>query len=160
MLTILDQLPDGLLHCEARDLQRILPGPTLVHLPGQHAAPLFVSVLLHGNETTGLTATQGLLRKYDGHKLPRSLSIFFGNISAAAQGKRHLDGQPDYNRIWPSAGDGTGDLPEHRMMHQVVDEMRARKVFASIDIHNNTGLNPHYGCINRREPRFFHLATL
>ena len=160
MLTILDHLPDGLLDCEARDLHRILPGPTLVHLPGQRAAPLFVSVLLHGNETTGLTAIQGLLRKYNGHKLPRTLSIFFGNVSAAAQGRRHLDGQPDYNRIWPSAGDNPGDLPEQRMMRQVVDEMRTRQVFASIDIHNNTGLNPHYGCINRLEPRFFHLATL
>ena len=163
MLTILDQLPDGLLDGKARDLQRILPGPTLLHLPGQRAAPLFVSVLLHGNETTGLTAIQELLRKYDGHKLPRALSIFFGNISAAAQGKRRLDGQPDYNRVWPSvadSADSTDDRPEHRMMRQVVDEMRTRNVFASIDIHNNTGLNPHYGCINRLEPRFFHLATL
>ncbi len=161
MLTILDQLPDGLLHCEAQNLHRILPGPTLLHLPGQRPQPLFVSVLLHGNETTGLTAIQGLLRKYDGHRLPRTLSIFFGNISAATQGKRHLDGQPDYNRIWPVADDNSaGDLPERRMMRQVVDEMRTRNVFASIDIHNNTGLNPHYGCINRLEPRFFHLATL
>ncbi|VAX02530.1 Uncharacterized protein Clim_1224, partial [hydrothermal vent metagenome] len=146
---------------EARNLHRILPEPTLLHLPGQRPQPLFVSVLLHGNETTGLTAIQGLLRKYDGHKLPRTLSIFFGNISAAAQGKRHLDGQPDYNRIWPFADDNSADeLPEQRMMRQVVDEMRTRNVFASIDIHNNTGLNPHYGCINRREPRFFRLATL
>ncbi|VAX03454.1 Uncharacterized protein Clim_1224, partial [hydrothermal vent metagenome] len=56
MLTILDQLPDGLLLCEARNLHRILPEPTLLHLPGQRPQPLFVSVLLHGNETTGLTA--------------------------------------------------------------------------------------------------------
>lgn len=159
MLTILDHIPDGLLDCAARDLHRILPGPTLIHLPGQRPQPLFVSVLLHGNETTGLTAIQGLLRKYDGHKLPRGLSIFFGNVSAAAEGRRHLDGQPDYNRIWPCP-DCDGDLPEHAMMRQVVGEMRARKVFASIDIHNNTGLNPHYGCVNRLEPRFFHLATL
>ncbi len=159
MLTILDRLPDGLCDGEARDLHRILPGPTLLHLPGLRAAPLFVSVLLHGNETTGLTAIQGLLRKYDGHTLPRALSIFFGNVSAAAQNRRHLDGQPDYNRVWPCA-DSANDQPEHRMMQQVVDEMRMRNVFASIDIHNNTGLNPHYGCINRLEPRFFHLATL
>jgi len=163
MLTILDQLPDGLLDCDARNLQRTLPGPTLLHLPGQRPQPLFISVLLHGNETTGLTAIQGLLRKYNGHELPRTLSIFFGNISAAAQGKRHLDSQPDYNRIWPSPADDIDSidkLPEQRMMRQVVDEMRTREVFASIDIHNNTGLNPHYGCINRLEPRFFHLATL
>jgi hypothetical protein len=46
------------------------------------------------------------------------------------------------------------------MMQQVVDAMRARGVFASLDIHNNTGLNPHYACVNRLEPHFLHLATL
>ena len=46
------------------------------------------------------------------------------------------------------------------MVQQVVDAMRARGVFASLDIHNNAGLNPHYACVNRLEPRFLHLATL
>ncbi len=158
MLTQLDHIPAGLLDCDARDLHHILPGPTLLHLPGNKPAPLFVSVLLHGNETTGLTAIQGLLKKYAGQPLPRALSVFFGNVRAAAQGQRHLPDQPDFNRCWPGADNAHG--PEHAMMQQIIDEMRTRDVFASIDIHNNTGLNPHYGCINRREPRFFHLATL
>ena len=38
--------------------------------------------------------------------------------------------------------------------------MRARRPFASIDIHNNTGLNPHYACVNRLEQPFLRLATL
>jgi uncharacterized protein len=38
--------------------------------------------------------------------------------------------------------------------------MRERKPFASIDIHNNTGLNPHYACVSRLEPAFLHLARL
>jgi hypothetical protein len=46
------------------------------------------------------------------------------------------------------------------MMQQVVDSMRARKAFASIDVHNNTGINPHYGCINRVDNQFLHLASL
>ena len=29
-----------------------------------------------------------------------------------------------------------------------------------MDIHNNTGINPHYACINRIEHRFMHLASL
>jgi succinylglutamate desuccinylase len=45
-------------------------------------------------------------------------------------------------------------------MQEVVAQMRARGVFASIDIHNNTGINPHYGCVNRLEPAFLHLATM
>jgi hypothetical protein len=46
------------------------------------------------------------------------------------------------------------------MMQEVADQMRSRHVFASIDIHNNTGINPHYGCVNRLDAPFLHLATL
>ena len=46
------------------------------------------------------------------------------------------------------------------MMQQIVDSMRARKAFASLDIHNNTGINPHYACINRVDNQFLHLAAL
>ncbi len=46
------------------------------------------------------------------------------------------------------------------MLSQVTDAMRARGVFASIDIHNNTGLNPHYACVNALDYDFFHLALL
>jgi hypothetical protein len=46
------------------------------------------------------------------------------------------------------------------MLQQVVDSMHARAVFASVDIHNNTGINPHYACINRIDNRFLHLASL
>ena len=46
------------------------------------------------------------------------------------------------------------------MMQQVVDRMRERKAFASIDLHNNTGINPHYACINRVDNQFLHLASM
>ena len=45
-------------------------------------------------------------------------------------------------------------------MAQVVESMRDRGVFASVDLHNNTGLNPHYACVNRLDHRFLQLATL
>ena len=45
-------------------------------------------------------------------------------------------------------------------MRAVVDIMRERGVFASIDLHNNTGSNPHYACVNRLDNRYLHLATL
>jgi succinylglutamate desuccinylase len=158
MLTVLESVPPGLLEVDARRLHEVLAGPTLLHLPGRRAAPLFVSVLLHGNEPVGLEAVQAVLRAYAGRELPRELSVFFGNVEAARQGLRYLEGQPDYNRIWPPGV--SGDTPEHRAVRQVVEEMRRRGVFASLDIHNNTGLNPHYACVNRLEQHFFHLATL
>jgi succinylglutamate desuccinylase len=157
-LTTLDSLPDGLLDTDARGLHTLLDGPTLIHLPGKRPEPLFVSVLLHGNEDTGLKAVQAVFRKHADRELPRALSLFIGNVTAACSGVRRLDEQVDYNRIWP--GTEHPASPETAIMEEVVAQMRARRVFASIDIHNNTGLNPHYACVNVLDHRFFHLATL
>ena len=159
MLTELSVQPDQFLDIEARDLHQILSGPTLIHLKGRRNEPLFVSVLLHGNEDTGLKAIQSVLKKYQNQTLPRSLSLFIGNVAAAREGLRRLDNQPDYNRVW-SADDSETLLPEHHLMRKVVSIMANRGVFASIDIHNNTGLNPHYGCVNKLDDEFLHLATL
>lgn len=157
-MTQYDALPHGLLDLPARRLSEVLPGPTLIHLPGRHTPPLFVSVLLHGNEDTGWQAAQTVLKKYATAELPRALSLFIGNVEAARSGLRRLDGQPDYNRVWP--GSEEAHPAELAMMQQVVDAMRTRGVFASLDIHNNTGLNPHYACVNRLDQPFLHLATL
>jgi succinylglutamate desuccinylase len=158
LLKIIDHLPAGLLESPSHDLHQLLPQPTLIHLQGRRQPALFVSVLLHGNEDAGLKAIQTVLRKYAGSELPRALSIFFGNISAARDGVRRLDGQQDFNRVWP--GTESPDSEETAMAQAVVEEMRRRGVFASIDIHNNTGLNPHYGCINKLEPAYLHFAAL
>ncbi|MEE3719676.1 M14 family metallopeptidase [Tumidithrix elongata RA019] len=155
MLNVLEHLPQGLLELEVTDLYKLLETPTLIHLEGERQAPLFVSILLHGNETTSWLAMRSLLQRYQGKVLPRSLSIFFGNVSAARYRQRHLDDQPDYNRIWQP-----GDSPEQKMAQQVIESMRSRGVFASIDVHNNTGLNPHYGCITRLDRRSLNLAKL
>ena len=154
----IETYPEELLSCDVKDLHHLFPQPTLIHLSGKNKQPLFVSVLLHGNETTGFFALQNLLNKYAKQTLPRSLSVFFGNTQAAERGLRRLDGQLDYNRMWP----GTEALAcaETQIAGQVVDIMREKEVFASIDIHNNTGLNPHYACINRLDNRYLQLGNL
>jgi succinylglutamate desuccinylase len=156
----LDQLPPRLLECNGSELLRHLQGPTLIHLPGQRDPALFVSVLMHGNEPVGWDAMRRLLQGYrDAERaLPRALSLFIGNPQAAAQGVRHLPEQPDFNRIWP--GSELPETPQHAVMAQVVDRMADRGVFASVDLHNNTGANPHYSCVNVIDNRFLHLATL
>ena len=156
MLTVLDHIPENLLALHATQLHEVLSGPTLIHLEGRQEQPVFVSVLLHGNEDTGWDAIRALLNKYKDNPLPRSLSVFIGNVEAARHKQRFLDGQSDYNRIWKAGG----DTPEHIMMQQLIDEMKSRDVFISIDVHNNTGLNPHYACVNKVENKFLHLATL
>lgn len=154
----LETLPNGVLTCTPEMLHSILPQPTLIHLAGKKDPPLFISVMLHGNEPTGFLAAQSLLKKYQNTDLPRSVTLFFGNTLAAEQGRRRLDGQPDFNRIWP--GTDQPFSPESQIAAEIVSTMRAHGIFASIDIHNNTGLNPHYACINKYEPRFLRLASL
>jgi len=158
-LNILNHVPDWFYDISPKDLHSRLPGPTLIHLTGHREEPVFVSVLLHGNETTGFFAIQELLNNYRSQTLPRNLSIFIGNIEAAKHDLRRLENQVDYNRVWNHAG-FSHDSPEAEVMAQVVDEMRRRNIFVSIDIHNNTGLNPHYACINRLDDSYYHLATL
>lgn len=154
-LTVLEQLPEGLLRLDADRLHERLPGPTLIHLSGRRPEPLFVSVLLHGNEDTGWAAVRRVLSRYVETGLPRALSLFIGNVAAAREGRRSLAGQADYNRVWNG-----GTTPEHTLAAEVIEQMRRRKVFACVDVHNNTGFNPHYGCVNRLDHRFLHLAAL
>lgn len=154
MLTVYDSLPAGLLQCQAHELHTVLDGPSLIHLPGEKTQPLFVSVLLHGNETTGWEAVRQLLEFYSDKPLPRSLSLFIGNVTAAHAGLRHLAEQPDYNRIWKAED----DRPEAVMVRQILEEMNERQVYACVDIHNNSGHNPHYACVNRLDEDYLQLA--
>ena len=155
MLKICEKLPAGFLNASPVELKSLLGGPTLFHLPGQRSRPLFVSILLHGNETTGLLAIQALLARYQPVPLPRAVSIFVGNVDAASVGKRLLPGQRDYNRIWIKS-----DGAEYDMTQKVVDVMRERNVFACIDIHNNTGKNPYYAIIARTDAEHLACAAL
>ncbi len=154
----IDSLPEDLLNAAPQDLHQILPEPTLIHLSGSHKEPLFISVQLHGNEPTGFLAVKQLLKKYQNQPLPRSISLFLGNTEAASKNMRRLDGQPDFNRIWP--GTELPESAETHMAQEIVNIMQQRNVFASIDVHNNTGLNPHYACINKLDNSFLQLASL
>ena len=157
-LTEFDHMPAGLLDLPATELHKVLNGPTLIHLPGQNPQPLFVTVLQHGNETTGWEAVRRLLKShYEFDQLPRSLSILIGNTEAAKHRLRRLDDQLDYNRCWP--GGHHEDSEIGKLFRQVTDRARALAPIAAIDIHNNTGLNPHYAAINRIRPEFLRLAS-
>ncbi|BDI07626.1 M14 family metallopeptidase [Sphaerotilus microaerophilus] len=167
-LTRLADLPPGLLDTRASDLHRLFPGPLLLHLPGQRRPELFVSVLLHGNEDVGWVALQQVLRHALAHgrqELPRAMTVLVGNVSAARHGLRRLDGQPDYNRVWPGGESALG-TPEQALMAEVHARMRERAaadggaLFAAIDLHNNTGLNPHYGIVNHLDAASLHLARM
>lgn len=150
--------PKSLLELTSGELWRELPGPSLFRIEGRNAQPLFVSVLLHGNEETGWQAVQSVLREFAGRTLPRTLLLFVGNVAAAKAGVRTLPSQTDYNRAWP--GTPHADTPEAHALRQVAEIVRKAQPFASIDIHNNTGHNPHYACVNELAGPYLHLARL
>lgn len=140
-------IPPGLLAAEPRDLLELLGGPTLLHLPGARKDALFVSTLLHGNETSSWHGLRRLLR--ESPALPRDLLIFIGNVEAAAQGLRSLPGQQDFNRMW---------RPPSRIARQVLDCAAGLPLFAVADLHNNTGRNPHYAVLTDLAPGSLGLA--
>ncbi len=155
---LFDRLPDGFLDCPANRLKEILPRPTLFDLPGRDPQPLFVSTLLHGNETSGLIAVQETLRRHAERGLSRSLILFIGNVDAAAENVRALPGQRDFNRVWP--GTAFPDDPLAHMAQWIYDYVAKRDAFAAVDIHNNTGFNPHYSCISKLDVKYVALAQL
>src|SRR6516162_6149616 len=85
-------------------------------------------------------------------------ALFVGNIAAAKVNVRTLPTQRDYNRTWP----GTTHLtaPETTLIKKVFEIVSDHAPYASIDIHNNTGNNPHYACVTRLDERYLHLARL
>jgi uncharacterized protein len=158
-LASIEGFPDRLLDVAATGLWGHLAGPTLFRVPGRtRGGPVFVSVLLHGNEDTGWRAVQSVLRRHHGVPLPRPLIVFVGNIEAAKANVRTLPQQEDYNRTWPGTPDP--DTPLATLMREVVETIRREAPFASIDIHNNSGHNPHYACVNSFEETHLHLARL
>jgi len=152
-VTILQKLPDDFFKATPNSLHQLIPDGTLICLAGKKTKPLFLSCLLHGNETSSFYSIQRLLKEFK--ELPRSLIIFFGNVSAAARGKRHLENQPDYNRIWS----GNNSIQE-KMAQEVIGFAKKQDLWASIDIHNNTGSNPYYACINGRDRSSLALASM
>ncbi len=135
-------IPPRLLDAGPQELLGLLGGPTLLHLRSgpegspTHRGALFVSVLLHGNETSGWYAVRRLLRDFPAP--PRDLLILVGNVEAAASGLRTLPGQQDFNRMWRKP---TG------IAREVLCHVAKVSLLAVVDLHNNTGRNPHYSVL-------------
>jgi len=157
-LIVRDGIPESFLSCSVEELGGLLGGPSLFYLDGARKPPLFVTILQHGNEPTGFDAVQRLLRRYRTGMLPRAMWLFVSNVAAAEQGMRVLPGQRDHNRVWPGTEDS--NCREAQLMRDVVAHVTREPLFASIDLHNNTGCNPHYACVNRLDAPFLRLATL
>ncbi len=119
--------------------------PALVRIPGTEPRPRarLVSCLLHGNEDSGYRAALEVLR--EGARYPFDLWVFIGNVRAAVTdgwyAHRFLEGQEDFNRVW---GRQEPTTKMRRCADAVLDELRPVDLEAGVDLHNNTGSNPHY----------------
>ena len=148
-------LPDAFFDITTANIRSLFPKPTLIQIDGTGEGYLFISILLHGNEYTGLRVMQQVLAKQRDNQ--RSILLFIGNVEAAEANLRHLPEQVDYNRTWP--GTLMEPNPTTQMMHRIIEIAHGLPLFAAIDIHNNTGRNPHYACITDPSPRNLNLAA-
>ena len=150
VLRRIDCLPPGLLDVEAPALNDWLGAPTLLRLKGRERTPILISVLLHGNETSGWDGLRHVLRRHAA-ALPRDLLILIGNVEAAAAGVRTLPDQADFNRIWrPASG----------VAKEVLAGIGDEPLMAVVDLHNNTGKNPDYAVLTDLSPGSLGLAQL
>ena len=150
-------LPDGFFDITTANIRTLFPNPTLVQLDGRDKNFLFISILQHGNEYSGLRVMQRVLAEH-ARDLPRSILLFVSNVRASEANLRHLPEQVDYNRCWP--GTLMEPCPTSAMMRRIIEIAHGLPLFAAIDIHNNTGKNPHYACISDPNGRNQNLAAM
>lgn len=143
-LNVAQVLPDSLADVPATALAEELGGPTLFDLRKGDHAPLFVSVLLHGNEVSGWDA----VREHFDELRQVSALLFLANLDAAREGVRALPDQVDFNRVWEG-----GDTSEAAVAAEVTSRVAAAKPYLAVDIHNNTGKNPPYAVVCRADKR-------
>lgn len=151
MITVLDQMPEGLLSASPRELADFCDELSVIHLEGARGPPLVMSLMLHGNEPAGLLALQHLFGELGMRvdALPRSLTLLVGNVLAAQAGVRRLDDQADFNRIW--------EQPQGRAVW-ALKELEHKQPLALLDIHNSSGHNPHFVGVTRLDRTTMGLA--
>lgn len=152
-----DGIPSNFFQITPLGVEKEFKGPSIFHIRGREERPYIISTLLHGNETTGFFALQKFLEKYWDSEtmLPRSLVIVLGNPKAASKSKRHLDDQPDFNRIWSK-----GNTEWHELAADLLQKIEELNPIGCIDIHNTSGDNPKYACVSQKDPLTLKLASL
>ena len=136
-----------------------LPGSVAIRLAGRdRQRTRAVTVLLHGNEPSGLAAVHRFLRS--GQVPLTNLLIIVGAVPAAKLdpvfSHRFLPGRRDLNRCFL----GPPDDEEGRIASAIVAEMRRHSPEAAVDLHNNSGHNPAYGVSTRLDPVRLGIAGL
>ena len=145
-------LPQALHTVLPGDLYKVCPDLSLFQLDGRTKSSVVVSVMLHGNEPSGLFALQTLLSSLSAATPYRTLLVLVGNVQAARANVRKLPEGDDYNRIWfPGA---------HARASAIMAELKKRDVVACFDLHNTSGKNPLFSILAHMNQRSLELASL
>lgn len=144
-------LPPEFLKLSAREVRKAFPEPAIAIVEGAAGyRPLLVSILLHGNETSGMSVAQAVCRKALASERARPLWLLVGNVRAAEMGVRSLPGAEDFNRIWAGG---------HPWAERVLAFLAQSPPHGAVDVHNNTGRNPPYACVPVTEGIALAMAT-
>jgi succinylglutamate desuccinylase len=158
-LNIYHELPPTFCETNIADFHELLGGPSLICLEGENktSRPLFISTLLHGNEYSGVMVLQKMFKNLleNNQRPKRPIILFIGNTLAAKENVRHLKTQEDFNRVWSG-----GDCELALIASEVLKFVAQKNLYCSVDIHNNSGKNPFYSCINSTDSKVVGLARL
>ncbi len=162
--SVFDGIPEVFRSGEPIDFLLNLDGPAAFVLDQGHAQTRVVSCLLHGNESSGLTAVARTFQQ--GPHSPHANMIYLvGNVRAAKAGvayfmHRLIDlpmGQlefRDMNRIWHAEAP-IGALAFTESFKRL---LAGRSVEAVLDLHNTSGHNPPHGVTLPGDPESLMLA--
>ena len=125
---------------EPADLLAALGGPALFRVAGvDRSRCRAVVTLLHGNEPSGLVALHRWLR--GGERPAVDVVCVVAAVEAARRppgfAHRMLPGEPDLNRCFVP--------PRGELAASILDELRAARCEALVDLHNTTGRTRPYG---------------
>lgn len=151
-MKIIDSLPKEFFITDAKSLHLLFPEPTLIRLKGRDERCVFISTLLHGDETTGLRVLQEVLAT---ETLPCSVLVLIGNPQAARLGVRRLSDEIDQNRIW--SGQNLAKTP---WAQELLTKVLSHNPIVAIDIHNTSGKTKPYSVISYLNGEHVFLGSL
>ena len=85
-----------------------------------------------------------------------NILILLGNPKAFYENKRFIEGQLDHNRIWTTKE----SRPDNLVAQKAINHFIEHDFLCAVDIHNNTGKNPLFSCLNRLDKKTLGLAQM
>jgi hypothetical protein len=138
---------------------RWLGGPCLLRVRGEDPSRTrALSVLVHGNETSGARALHRWLRR--GRRPHASLLCIVGGVRAAlrepALTHRFVPGERDLNRCFRPPFDD----PPGPVAREILEALRAARPDCLVDIHNTSTPGPAFAVAPHEDPAHESLAAL